>query len=82
MRNLTGHPEKKYNGRLIPQHIHFNINAKGYSNQNLQIAFEDDPAMKDIYWKEWAAKANYPIIKIAMKENIGMGNLNIHLIKK
>lgn len=53
-----------YQGRYIPQHIHFNIVAKGYVNQNLQIAWEDDPAMKDIYWRDWAKETKYPIVKL------------------
>jgi protocatechuate 3,4-dioxygenase beta subunit len=44
---------KKYEGRTIPQHIHNNITAKGYANQNLQMVFDDDPAMND-YWRQWA----------------------------
>jgi protocatechuate 3,4-dioxygenase beta subunit len=34
----------QYNGRTIPQHIHNNITARGYTGRNLQMVFEDDPA--------------------------------------
>ena len=54
---------KKYEGRTIPQHIHNNITAKGYANQNLQMVFDDDPAMND-YWRQWATGNSFPILKL------------------
>ena len=37
----------QYNGRTIPQHVHNNITAAGYKDKNLQMVFDDDPAMND-----------------------------------
>jgi protocatechuate 3,4-dioxygenase beta subunit len=54
----------KYNGRTIPQHVHINVTAAGYKARNIQMAFEDDPAMKDPYWHEWAKQQNYPVVKL------------------
>jgi protocatechuate 3,4-dioxygenase beta subunit len=54
----------KYNGRFIPQHIHINCTAKGYKALNIQMAFEDDPAMQDTYWQKWAKQQNYPVVKL------------------
>ncbi|MEP7324062.1 MAG: hypothetical protein ABI761_19190 [Saprospiraceae bacterium] len=68
-----------YEGRHIPQHIHFNIVAKGYQNQNLQIAFDDDPAMKDKHWQDWAKDLKYPVVKLEFKGSIHSSVLNIKL---
>jgi len=54
----------KFNGRFIPQHIHINCTATGYKNLNIQMVFKDDPAMKDTYWKEWAKKQKYPVVRL------------------
>ena len=59
---------KMYNGRHIPQHIHFNITADGYSGKFIQMVFEDDPAMKDIYWQKWAKENNFPVVKLTKGE--------------
>lgn len=68
-----------YEGRHMPQHIHFNIVAKGYQNQNLQIAFDDDPAMNDKHWQDWAKELKYPIVKLESTGRINSGVLNIKL---
>ena len=54
---------KQYNGRTIPQHIHNNITAQGYTNKNLQMVFDDDPAMND-YWRQWATGNGFPVLKL------------------
>jgi protocatechuate 3,4-dioxygenase beta subunit len=51
-----------YNGRTVPAHIHLVIEAPGYRKLQLQVVFEDDPAMDD-YWRKWAADEGYPILK-------------------
>ena len=53
----------QYNGRTIPQHIHNNITAQGYNNKNLQMVFDDDPAMND-YWRQWATGNGFPVLKL------------------
>ena len=53
----------QYDGRTIPQHIHNNITARGYTGKNLQMVFEDDPAMNS-YWRLWAANNNFPVLKL------------------
>jgi protocatechuate 3,4-dioxygenase beta subunit len=53
----------QYNGKTIPQHIHNNITAAGYKDKNLQMVFDDDPAMND-YWRQWATSNGYPILKL------------------
>jgi protocatechuate 3,4-dioxygenase beta subunit len=52
---------KPYNGRLIPQHMHINITVPGYAQKNVQMVFQDDPAMND-YWQKWARDLDYPIL--------------------
>lgn len=53
----------KYGGRTIPQHIHNNITAAGYSPKYLQMVFDDDPDMND-YWRQWASNNGFPILKL------------------
>ena len=53
----------QYDGRTIPQHIHNNITARGYTGKNLQMVFEDDPAMNS-YWRLWAANNNFPVLQL------------------
>ena len=53
----------KYGGRTIPQHVHNNITAQGYTAKYLQMVFDDDPAMND-YWKKWAAGNRFPLLKL------------------
>ncbi|WP_435353463.1 hypothetical protein [Emticicia sp. SJ17W-69] len=71
---------KQYNGRTIPQHIHFRIIAEGFAERNIQMVFEDDPAMSP-YWKEWAKNLNYPIVKMIYSQENAFGVNDIILIK-
>ncbi len=72
----------KYEGRFIPQHIHIQIVEKGYEPYNIQMAFEDDPAMKDTYWRDWAIKQKFPVISFIRAGNLIIGNYNIILSKE
>ena len=72
----------KYEGRYIPQHIHIQIVEKGYEPFSIQMAFEDDPAMKDPYWKDWATKQKFPLTKLILSGNILTGNYNIVLMNQ
>jgi len=53
----------QYDGRTIPQHIHNNMTARGYTGKNLQMIFDDDPAMNN-YWQLWAATNNFPVLQL------------------
>jgi len=81
----TIHPgtyPNKYEGRFIPQHIHIQIVEKGYEPFSIQMAFEDDPAMKDQYWKDWAVKQKFPVTRFIRTGNILTGNYDIILVKE
>ena len=54
----------KYNGRTIPQHIHISVKATGYKPYSIQLAFENDPAMQEPYWQNWAKQLNYPVVSL------------------
>ncbi len=80
----TIHPgtyPKKYNGRFIPQHIHLEIEHSGYQTFKIQMAFEDDPAMKDPYWRDWAKDLNFPVIHFVQENGLQVGTYNIILKK-
>lgn len=59
----------KYNGRTIPQHIHINTSATGYTTQAVQMAFDDDPQMSDVYWRNWAKEQHYPVVKLKKEKD-------------
>ncbi len=71
---------KQYNGRTIPQHIHFRIIAEGFSERNIQMVFEDDPAMSP-YWKEWAKNLNYPVVNMIYSQGNAFGVNDILMSK-
>jgi protocatechuate 3,4-dioxygenase beta subunit len=71
---------KPYQGRLIPQHIHINITAKGYAAALFQMVFADDPAMND-YWVDWAKKANFPIVILEYAKTGVRGNKDLTMTK-
>ena len=75
----TSYP-KKYNGRLIPQHIHIVASAPGVQLYSIQVVFEDDPVM-DAYWLDWAKRSHYPVVKLLTSKSGIQGELNIQLIK-
>jgi protocatechuate 3,4-dioxygenase beta subunit len=54
----------KYEGRFLPQHVHVQVTAKGYVPISLQLVFEDDPAMKDVHWQNWAKSLGFPVLKL------------------
>jgi protocatechuate 3,4-dioxygenase beta subunit len=54
----------KYEGRLIPQHIHFNLYARGTPELKIQVAFDDDPAMEDPHWRHWAEQNQFPVVRL------------------
>ncbi|HZX74055.1 MAG TPA: hypothetical protein VFE57_06530 [Cyclobacteriaceae bacterium] len=54
----------KYEGRFIPQHVHVNVSVQGFQPVALQMVFDDDPALKDNYWREWAKGLGFPVLKL------------------
>ncbi len=66
-RICTVHPAsypKKYQGRLIPAHVHLNISADGFHDLFVQVTFDDDPAMTDEHWIKWAESNQFPIVHV------------------
>lgn len=81
----TVHPgtyPNKYEGRYIPQHIHIEIDHPGYLSYHVQMTMDDDPAMKEKYWQDWASKLKYPFIQMRTVNNIKTGVLDIRLAKQ
>ena len=35
------------------------------------MAFDDDPQMQDVYWRNWAKEQHYPVVKLK-KEKDGL----------
>ena len=71
---------RKYQGKTIPQHIHFNISAAGYQDKMIQMVFQDDPVMDD-YWQKWAKGLDYPIIKLSYLKDKTVGAFEVLLRK-
>ena len=81
----TIHPgtyPNKYKGRYIPQHIHIQIQQAKYTDYSIQMAFEDDPSMKDPYWQKWASDLTYPVIRLTLIANEKTGIHNITLSER
>ena len=73
---------RQYNGRTIPQHIHISIVAIGYKTRTMQMAFDNDPALKDPYWRDWAKEQNFPIVLLQLgKDSVLYGVNNLVLEK-
>lgn len=76
-----GNYPKKYEGRLLPQHIHIVASARGFATLSVQVAFYDDPAMDD-YWLNWAKEAEFPLVRLE-KTAAGMsGKFQLLMVKK
>ena len=58
----------KYEGRLIPQHIHLNVTATGYQMKAIQLTFDNDPAMNDSHWRDWARNLHFPVIVLKKEQ--------------
>ncbi len=71
---------KKYEGRLIPGHIHVIIHAEGFQECAVQMVFEEDPAMTE-HWVEWAKKSRYPIVKLEHSGTAAHGNVEINMTR-
>jgi protocatechuate 3,4-dioxygenase beta subunit len=72
----------KYEGRYVPQHIHIQIVEKGFEPYAIQMIFENDPAMKERYWKDWAVKLKFPVVKLVQSGNRSIGNCDILLLNQ
>jgi len=51
------------NGHLLPARVYLVIKAPGYPKRQLQVLFDDDPALDD-YWRKWAADEGHLILKV------------------
>lgn len=72
---------KKYEGRLLPQHIHVLAHADGYAIRSAQVVFTDDPAMNE-HWLDWAKKGKHPLVQLE-KTPAGLnGKFELHLVNK
>lgn len=71
---------RKYQGKTIPQHIHFNISAAGYQDKMIQMVFQDDPVMDD-YWQKWAKEFDYPVVKLSYLKDKTVGAFEVLLRK-
>lgn len=76
-----GNYPKKYEGRLLPQHVHVLVYAKGYEVLSVQVAFKDDPAM-NAHWIDWAQKAEFPLVQLEKTTSGLRGKFELHLVKK
>lgn len=76
-----GNYPKKYEGRLLPQHVHVLVYAKGYEPLSVQVAFKDDPAM-NAHWIDWAQKAEFPLVQLEKTASGLKGKFDLHLVKK
>jgi protocatechuate 3,4-dioxygenase beta subunit len=70
--------QKKYDGRYIPQHIHFEVSADGRTPRRFQLVFSDDPRM-DAHWIEWARKQNNPVADVVPRNGTQHCVVNITL---
>ena len=70
-----------YQGRIIPRHIHFEIDHPGFKHYGVQMAFEDDPSMSDQYWKDWAKNQHYPVLSLKKVNEKWQGQNDIVLSK-
>lgn len=73
---------RQYNGRTIPQHIHISIVANGYKTRTMQMVFDNDTALKDPFWRDWAKEQNFPIVLLQLnKDNMLVGIYDLVLDK-
>jgi transcriptional regulator GlxA family with amidase domain/protocatechuate 3,4-dioxygenase beta subunit len=54
---------KPYEGHYIPQHIHYEVSADGFSPRRFQLVFDDDPRMADEHWRKCAAEQKNPVAR-------------------
>jgi protocatechuate 3,4-dioxygenase beta subunit len=58
-----GRPDRQGEEWRIPSHVHFEIDAAGFSQRGFQMVFDDDPRMT-AHWREWARKGRHPVVKV------------------
>jgi protocatechuate 3,4-dioxygenase beta subunit len=68
------------NGHLLPAHVQLIIKAPGYQKKQVQMLFEDDPALDD-YWRKWATDEGYPALKIE-KTGGSFENATLNIVMK
>lgn len=72
---------KQYEGRLLPQHVHILVHAKGYEVRSAQIVFYDDPAMNE-HWLKWAKEGNQPLVRLEKSAEGLSGKFELYLSKE
>jgi hypothetical protein len=70
----------KYEGRSIPEHIHFNFSAAGYKDKNIQMIFSDDEAI-DEHWATWAKELEFPMVTLDYNKKVPQASFTIRLTK-
>jgi protocatechuate 3,4-dioxygenase beta subunit len=70
----------KYQGRSIPEHIHFNFSAAGYDDKNIQMIFSDDEAI-DEHWTAWAKGLDFPMVTLDYTEKVPQASFTVRLKK-
>ena len=68
----------QYKGQTIPQHVHINVTAQGYTAKNMQMVFDDDVAMT-AHWRAWAIQNDYPVLILGHAAPVRTGILDIVL---
>ncbi|GHN01228.1 hypothetical protein WSM22_27170 [Cytophagales bacterium WSM2-2] len=68
-----------YESSLIPAHIHFNISANSFAKKELQLAFANDPSMKEKKWKLWAKENQFPVLQLAQAKD-GMKEATLSIL--
>jgi protocatechuate 3,4-dioxygenase beta subunit len=70
----------KYEGRSIPEHIHFNFSAAGYEDKNIQMIFSDDEAV-DKHWTTWAKELGFPMVALDYNKKVPQASFTVRLKK-
>jgi putative intracellular protease/amidase len=55
--------------RWIPQHVHFEVEAGGFTTRRFQLVFRDDPRLTP-HWLRWAADGGHAVIDL-VKDGAG-----------
>jgi protocatechuate 3,4-dioxygenase, beta subunit len=76
--NARGDLEEGNPMRFIPQHIHLDIDAAGFSDPTVQLVFDDDPRMNES-WRRWAERGGNPIVKLTEQDGVLHGTARVDL---
>lgn len=76
-----GNYPRKYEGRLLPQHVHVLVHAKNYEVRSAQVVFYDDPAMNE-HWLQWAKDGEHPLVRLQKSSAGWNGKFELGLNKR